>query len=158
MVVAAAGVVLAGSVGLVLYALRGSVSMFLTPSSAARAHLPIGKRIELGGMVQKGSLRNNPDGSVEFMVEDSVSAVKVYYSGSDPLPPLFREGQGTVTEGAFQTGGRFVATKVLAKHDEKYMPRELTKALKQSGEWQRGQDEAAAAAAPSTQTKGPAAP
>jgi cytochrome c-type biogenesis protein CcmE len=79
---------------------------------------------------------------------DHAASEKVVYQGD--LPDLFREGQGVVTKGAFEASGQFRATEVLAKHDEKYMPREVTKALKASGEW-RGD---AGAAAPTGATKG----
>jgi len=147
--VAVAGVFLAGAVGLVLYGLRDSVSMFYTPSQAAKANPPAGRRVQLGGMVAAGSLHTYQDGTIDFLVADSVSSAKVVYKGE--LPPLFREGQGTVVKGAFEQGGVFRATEVLAKHDENYMPRELTKALKDSGEWQRGQG-----APPQPETKAPA--
>ena len=76
------------------------------------------------------------------MVMDHVATDKVVYHGD--LPDLFREGQGVVTKGAYDEEGVFRATEVLAKHDERYMPREVTKALKASGEW-RGKGEAAPA-------------
>ncbi len=135
-IVAAAGIVLAVAAGLVFYALGDSVSLFMTPTQAAKAHPKLGRTIELGGLVQAGSVAHHPDGSVEFVVTDTVASDKVIYKGE--LPDLFREGQGVVTKGSFKPGGVFEAVQVLAKHDETYMPRELEKALKENGEW-RGQ-------------------
>lgn len=132
-VVAAAAVVLAAAGGLAFFALGDAVSFFYSPSQAQQASVPAGRVIQLGGMVTKGSVAKHPDGSVEFQVSDQKASSMVYYKGD--LPDLFREGQGVVTKGAFDEGGVFRASQVLAKHDEKYMPKELTKALKESGDW-----------------------
>jgi cytochrome c-type biogenesis protein CcmE len=83
--------------------------------------------------VAAGSVVKHPDGRVEFTVQDQAAVDRVVYQGD--LPDLFREGQGVVATGAFREDGVFVATRVLAKHDEKYMPREVSKALKEQGEW-----------------------
>ena len=83
--------------------------------------------------MQPGSVVKHPDGRVEFVVSDQLASTKVSYSGD--LPDLFREGQGIVATGAFQADGDFKAKQVLAKHDEKYMPREVAKAIKEQGEW-----------------------
>ena len=130
--VGVAGVVLIAAAGLVFYALGDAVSLFYTPSQAERAHLPTGRKIQLGGLVEKGSVVRHPDGAIEFVVTDNIATAKVVFKGD--LPDLFREGQGVVTKGAYK-GGVFEASQVLAKHDENYMPRELQKSLKQSGEW-----------------------
>ena len=90
----------------------------------------------LGGLVEKGSLRHGA-GAVRFPVTDGKSAVPVDFNGV--LPALFREGQGVVATGAMDSSGTFVATEVLAKHDEKYMPPEVVQALKKSGRWKEGQ-------------------
>jgi cytochrome c-type biogenesis protein CcmE len=83
-----------------------------------------GKAIRLGGMVVKGSLRHASDGvTLHFVVTDGKATVPATFSGI--APDLFREGSGVVAEGAFDRSGRFVATNLLAKHDERYMPREL---------------------------------
>ena len=75
------------------------------------------------------------DGTTEFAVTDKLATDKVVFKGD--LPDLFREGQGVVTEGAFDPNGVFVAREVLAKHDERYMPKEVADALKKNGEWAR---------------------
>jgi cytochrome c-type biogenesis protein CcmE len=125
--------VLALAVGLALYGLRGSISFFYTPSQAQAAHVPAGRAVQLGGLVVAGSVVKRPDGEVDFTIADRKAASKVVYRGD--LPDLFREGQGVVAQGSYDERGVFVAREVLAKHDEKYMPREVAKALKEQGEW-----------------------
>jgi len=131
--VAAIAPVLALAVGLALWGLGDSVSFFYTPSQAAKAQPPPGRSIQLGGLVAKGSVVKHPDGAVEFTVQDQHALDKVVFHGD--LPDLFREGQGVVAVGAFRPDGIFEARQVLAKHDERYMPREVAKALKAQGEW-----------------------
>jgi cytochrome c-type biogenesis protein CcmE len=96
----------------------------------------VGHPIQLGGLVAQGSIDKRSDGSIRFVVMDRAARDQVVYRGD--LPDLFREGQGVVTKGAYRADGVFEASEVLAKHDEKYMPRELTAALKASGEWRGG--------------------
>ncbi|HXQ47246.1 MAG TPA: cytochrome c maturation protein CcmE [Caulobacteraceae bacterium] len=134
--VAMAAPILAASAALVLYALGDSVSFFYSPSQARAARVPAGRTIELGGLVMSGSLRKTADGGIAFNVTDLKGQDPVVYRGE--VPDLFREGQGVVAKGAFRADGVFQASEILAKHDERYMPRELVKALKASGEW-RGQ-------------------
>lgn len=133
MLVAAIAPVLAIAVGLALWGLRDSISFFYTPSQAAAARPPAGRAIQLGGLVAQGSVLKHADGRVEFTVQDRTASDRVAFRGD--LPDLFREGQGVVAVGAFRQDGVFEAKQVLAKHDERYMPRELTKALKAEGEW-----------------------
>lgn len=140
MVVAAAAPILCLAAGLAFFAMGDAVSFFYSPAQAKAAQLAPGKTIQLGGLVAKGSVAKHPDGSVEFVIMDHAASEKVVFQGD--LPDLFREGQGVVTKGAFEASGQFRATEVLAKHDEKYMPREVTKALKESGEW-RGKEASA---------------
>jgi cytochrome c-type biogenesis protein CcmE len=132
-VIALAGVVLSVALGLALYALRDSVSFFYTPSQAEEKAPPAGRVIQLGGLVKTGSVQRHADGSVTFVVADARAETPVAYKGD--LPDLFREGQGVVAKGAFTPAGDFRATQILAKHDERYMPREVEKALKETGEW-----------------------
>jgi cytochrome c-type biogenesis protein CcmE len=124
--------VLVLAVGVALYAMRGSISFFYTPSQAAAAHVPAGQPIQLGGMVRMGSVLKKPDGEIDFVVADKRSTSPVSFNGE--LPDLFREGQGVVAIGAYDASGVFVAKQILAKHDEKYMPPELAAALKKQGE------------------------
>lgn len=128
-----AGLVLAAAVGLVLFALNDKITFFTSPSDLAAGHVKPGSRLRLGGLVEAGSVAR--DGTtVRFRVTDGVNGVPVVYVGI--LPDLFREGQGTVAEGKLGADGVFAADTVLAKHDEKYMPKEVADALKQSGHWQ----------------------
>jgi cytochrome c-type biogenesis protein CcmE len=138
--VALAAPILAGAAGLAFYALGDSVSFFYSPSQAKAAGVPAGRVIELGGLVANGSLRKTADGGIAFVVADHRDSDPVAYQGE--LPDLFREGQGVVAKGAFGPDGVFRASEILAKHDERYMPRELVRALKASGEW-RGADQTA---------------
>ena len=126
-------VMLAAATGLVLNALRGSIAFFYGPSEVLANHqLP--QHFRLGGLVEKGSVVKDADGlTVHFRVTDLKNSMPVSYRGV--LPDLFREGQGVVVEGALQPDGSFLASTVLAKHDEKYMPPEVAAALKKAGEW-----------------------
>ena len=135
MVVAAAAPVLALAVGLSLFAMRDAVVFFYGPSEARTQHVPAGRVVRLGGLVQPGSVIKGAGGQVAFAITDKVQTVRTVYHGD--LPDLFREGQGVVAQGSFDRAGDFQASQVLAKHDERYMPREVVKALKASGEWQR---------------------
>ena len=121
------------AVGVALYAMRGSISFFYTPSQAAAAHVPAGQAIQLGGLVRNGSVVRHAGGEVDFVVADKLSASPVVFKGV--LPDLFREGQGVVAIGSYESGGVFVAHQILAKHDERYMPPQLADALKKQGEW-----------------------
>ena len=131
--VAVAAPILALAAGLALYGLRNSISYFYTPAQALAAHVRAGQSIQLGGLVDRGSVAKSPDGAVRFVVSDRIAREPVVFRGD--LPDLFREGQGVVAIGAFDDRGVFVATSILAKHDERYMPRELSQALKARGEW-----------------------
>jgi len=132
-VLAVVAPVLALAVGLSLYAMRGSVTFFFSPSEATADRAPAGRVVRLGGLVEAGSVHRGVDGQVAFVVTDNVGRTPVIYRGD--LPDLFREGQGVVTQGAFQPDRSFRATQVLAKHDERYMPREVAERLKARGEW-----------------------
>jgi cytochrome c-type biogenesis protein CcmE len=125
--------VLGIAAALVLNALRDSIVFFSTPSMVAEQHIGPGKRFRLGGLVQPGSLVRGDDLSVRFEVADTKANLPVTYKGI--LPDLFREGQGVVAEGALDASGVFRADTVLAKHDERYMPKEVADALKKQGHW-----------------------
>jgi cytochrome c-type biogenesis protein CcmE len=131
MTVAVAAPVLALAVGVSLYAMRGTISFFYTPSQAAAAHVPPGRDIQLGGLVRMGSVIKKANGEVDFIVVDyRSSSPVVFLPDENPLPDLFRQGQGVVAIGAFNAQGVFVSHQILAKHDENYKPPELTAALK----------------------------
>ena len=132
-----AGLALLGlAVGLVLFALRDSIVFFYTPSEMASKQIAPGTRVRLGGLVEQGSLVKGTDGAVTFKVTDMTKTMQVNFKGL--LPDLFREGQGVVAEGSANTDGTFKADSVLAKHDEKYMPREIVDKLKAQGVWREG--------------------
>ncbi len=143
MAVAVAAPILATSVGLSLYAMGDAAVLFYSPSQAAAKHVPPGRLVRLGGLVRQGSVRRQADGGVSFAVADHSLSDVVVYRGD--LPDLFREGQGVVTQGVFAPNGVFEAREVLAKHDERYMPKEVADALKASGEWRGGGGTASAA-------------
>ncbi|MAM95306.1 cytochrome c maturation protein CcmE [Parvibaculum sp.] len=126
--------ILGMAAGLVLYALSDSVTFFYSPSDVVERGVEPGERIRLGGLVEMGSLQKLDDANVRFNVTDFVETIPVTHRGV--LPDLFREGQGVVAEGAMQQDGTFTADKVLAKHDENYMPPEVADALKKTGNWQ----------------------
>jgi cytochrome c-type biogenesis protein CcmE len=119
------------AVGLVLFALSGTITYFKTPSDLADNPVPAGQRFRLGGLVATGSVNRGQSLDVEFQVTDTIKVVPVVYRGV--LPDLFREGQGVVAEGRLDEQGRFRADTVLAKHDETYMPPEVAKSLKEKG-------------------------
>lgn len=135
---------LAGAMGaaavavlLVIFALGDNVLYFYTPSDAKARKIEIGKQINLGGLVAKGSIEHPGGVEVRFKVTDTAELVLVTYSND--LPTLFREGQGVIVTGAFRDDGLFAATKVMAKHDENYMPPEVARALKAKGLWKHGE-------------------
>jgi cytochrome c-type biogenesis protein CcmE len=134
MFVAIGMLALSGAVALVLSAFQDNIVFFYSPTELTQKEVRPDQRLRIGGLVEKNSVRKEPDGvTIEFRVTDTVNTVPVVYKGI--LPDLFREGQGVVAEGHMR-GGRFVATEVLAKHDENYMPPEVADALKKSGQWQ----------------------
>lgn len=107
------------------WALRNQANYFYLPEQMVADPPAKGQAVRLGGMVQRGSLETRPDGiSVSFIVTGKTAdTIPVRYSGI--LPDLFVEGSGVVAEGSLDTDGVFVATNLLAKHDENYVPREL---------------------------------
>lgn len=130
---------LALSTGLVLSAFQKNLVFFFTPTQVAAKEAPTGKSFRVGGLVQQGSLKRQPDGvTVAFVVTDTAHNIPVLYKGV--LPDLFREGKGVVTQGKMSDDGVFRAEEVLAKHDENYMPPEAAAALKQAQQNQGGPD------------------
>ena len=121
------------AVGLILFALRGSIVFFYGPTEMAEKAPPRGTHLRIGGLVKRGSLTYDGSSTVVFAVTDLKHDIKVSYTGL--LPDLFREGQGVVAEGTVEGPGHFHADTVLAKHDERYMPKEVADKLKQQGAW-----------------------
>jgi cytochrome c-type biogenesis protein CcmE len=131
-VIGAVGAVLALAAGLTLFGLREQVSYFYPPSEIAAKAKP-GDQVRVGGLVVAGSIAQEADGAVAFVVTDNKGEVAVRYRG---VPPdLFGENQGVVAEGVWRGEPVFTASRILAKHDENYMPKEVVEALKDSGEW-----------------------
>ena len=131
-VIAGLGVVLALALGLILFALRDQIVFFYSPTEIHEKQVAAGTAVRLGGLVKAGTWKKTGDQN-EFVVTDGTTDMVARYTGI--LPDLFREGQGVVIEGAVATDGSFAATNVLAKHDEKYMPKALVDELKAKGEW-----------------------
>jgi len=132
--IGAAAIVLAVALGLVLFALRGTIVFFNSPSDVITNAVKPGTRLRLGGLVAPGSVVRDNELDMHFQVTDGNHSIPVAYHGI--LPDLFREGQGVVAEGHIEPGGTFRADTVLAKHDENYMPREMVDTLKKQGHWQ----------------------
>jgi cytochrome c-type biogenesis protein CcmE len=120
---------------LVGYALRDGIEFFRSPSQITLDPPRDGERFRLGGLVEQGSVVRGDGESVRFIVTDGGAVTPVVFAGI--LPDLFREGQGVVTTGELKDGV-FVATEVLAKHDESYMPKEVAEALKEQGLFRQG--------------------
>ena len=120
------------AVGLVVYALRGNINLFFPPAEVAAGKAPTDTPIRIGGMVEEGSVQRSDDSlKVYFKLTDYSASVPVVYEGI--LPDLFDEGQGAVASGELNDEGMLVASEVLAKHDENYMPPEVAEALERSG-------------------------
>ena len=132
-VVAAGG----GGAALVIYGLRDNVLYFYSPSDVVQKHVQPGIAFRIGGLVKAHSLERGQGADVSFAVTDGRADIRVLYEGV--LPALFREGRGVVALGALEPNGSFAATEILAKHDERYMPREVVDALKRAGRWKEGE-------------------
>jgi cytochrome c-type biogenesis protein CcmE len=116
---------------LVLSAFQKNLVFFFSPSQVAAGEAPQGRSFRVGGMVEAGSVKRQPDGvTVSFIVTDTAKTIPVTYRGV--LPDLFREGKGVVTQGKLGADGVFVADEVLAKHDENYMPPDAQHAIDQA--------------------------
>jgi cytochrome c-type biogenesis protein CcmE len=129
--------VLALAAALVLSALKESIVFFNSPTDLAEKQFVPGTRIRLGGLVKPGSLMRGDNLLVRFAVTDGKREIVVVYQGI--VPDLFREGQGVIAEGALDPQGTFKADTILAKHDERYMPKDVADTLKAQGHWKDGQ-------------------
>jgi cytochrome c-type biogenesis protein CcmE len=119
------------AVGLVLYALRGNVNLYFTPTQVFDNQVPKGRSFRIGGLVEQGSVKYEKSGlTVNFVITDTHKSIPVVYKGI--LPDLFKEGKGVVAEGRVEADGIMHADQVLAKHDENYMPPEAADALKKA--------------------------
>ena len=132
----AGGLAVAAAAALVLTAFEDNIVFFHSPTELSERNFAPTQRLRIGGLVEAGSVAKAADGvSVSFTVTDTAKSVPVTFKGI--LPDLFREGQGIVAEGHLREGV-FVATEILAKHDETYMPPEVAEAIKKSGRWKGG--------------------
>ena len=121
------------AVGLVLYALRGNVNLYFTPTQVFNNEAPHGRSFRIGGLVEEGSIKREKDGlTVNFVITDTHKSIPVVYKGI--LPDLFKEGKGVVAQGRVEADGVMRADEVLAKHDENYMPPEAADAMKKAQE------------------------
>lgn len=127
--------VLGVAAALVLTALNDNIVFFYSPTQVAEKKPGPERRFRLGGLVEAGSVQKQGT-ETRFTVTDTNKSIVVVYRGL--LPDLFREGQGVIAEGTLGADGIFVAREVLAKHDENYMPPEVARALKESGQWKDG--------------------
>ena len=135
--IAAALAVVGAAAGLSLYALSDSIVFFYSPTEVVQKVVQPGARLRIGGLVKMGSVVKSGNEHVSFVLTDGAHDLKVAYQGL--LPDLFREGQGVVAEGVLEPSGQMRAETILAKHDERYMPREVVEALKKQGRWQEGE-------------------
>jgi cytochrome c-type biogenesis protein CcmE len=126
----------AGGAALVVAALKDNVLYFYSPSDVLAKHVEPGIAFRIGGLVQMRSVRHDKGAATSFVVTDGRHAIPVTFRGV--LPALFREGQGVVALGQLNETHVFIASEVLAKHDERYMPPEVVDALKRSGRWKEG--------------------
>jgi cytochrome c-type biogenesis protein CcmE len=131
--IGAAGVLAAGAVALAATALQDTVAFFYGPTDLVEKHVIVeGKSARVGGLVEERSVTHDAGGLMMFRITDTKHTVPVVFDG---IPPdLFREGQGVIAEGKFDAEGRLVAKRVLAKHDENYMPKETYDALRRAAE------------------------
>lgn len=131
-----AAVLAAGGLGLAAVALQDTVAFAVTPSQIAERSIDRpGRSIRVGGLVEEGSIRHVGSDLV-FKITDRAHATEVTYNG---IPPdLFQEGQGVVAIGKFDSEGRLKADKILARHDENYMPKEAYDSLRQAAETSDG--------------------
>jgi cytochrome c-type biogenesis protein CcmE len=123
--------VLGVAVALVLNAFQSNLVFFFSPTQVAAHEAPQGRAFRIGGLVEAGSLRREPNSlTVHFRVTDTAQTIPVSYTGM--LPDLFKEGKGVVAQGTLAADGTFRATEVLAKHDENYMPPAAADAVKKA--------------------------
>ena len=135
--IGAALAVIGVAAAIALYALRDNIVFFYSPTEVVEKAVQPGARLRVGGLVKADSLVKSSGENIAFVVTDGANDLKVAYQGL--LPDLFREGQGVVAEGVLEAPGQLRAETILAKHDERYMPREVVEALKKQGRWREGE-------------------
>ena len=130
-------IALAMSTALIGYAMRDGINFFRSPSEVLQQRPDKNETFRIGGLVQEGSLLRGSGAVINFIVTDGNNSVLVEYSGI--LPDLFAEGQGMIATGNF-VDGKFIASEILAKHDENYMPKEVVDTLKDQGFYKKIDD------------------
>jgi len=128
--------VVGAAVGLALFSLSDNIVFFYSPSEIVAKGVAPGAHLRVGGLVETGSVVKSGEDKMRFAITDGSKTIEVSYEGQ--TPDLFREGQGVVAEGVLEGSNAFLAQTILAKHDEKYMPREVVESLKKQGRWQEG--------------------
>ncbi|TNF61869.1 MAG: cytochrome c maturation protein CcmE [Burkholderiales bacterium] len=124
---------LGGATALVLNAFQSNLVFFFSPTDVHQGKAPVDRVFRVGGLVKEGSVKREPDGlTTSFVITDTVQIVPAVYTGI--LPDLFAEGKGVVADGKLGSDGMFTANRVLAKHDENYMPPEAAHALEKAKE------------------------
>ncbi|MFY8125089.1 MAG: cytochrome c maturation protein CcmE [Hydrogenophaga sp.] len=130
-IIAVALVMAGGATALVLNAFQSNLVFFFSPTDVHQGKAPADRVFRIGGLVKEGSVKREPDGlTTSFIVTDTVQVIPAVYTGI--LPDLFAEGKGVVADGKLGSDGLFTANRVLAKHDENYMPPEAAHALEQA--------------------------
>ncbi|QGX98087.1 cytochrome c maturation protein CcmE [Roseovarius faecimaris] len=135
-VIAICAVALIGATALIGYAMRDGINFFRSPTQVMEEPPAANEVFRIGGLVEEGSLVRGEGEAVRFNVTDTNASVPVVYVGV--LPDLFEENQGMVGTGTFD-GEVFIASEILAKHDEDYMPKEVVETLKEQGVY-KGED------------------
>jgi cytochrome c-type biogenesis protein CcmE len=120
-----------GAAALGLTAFRKNIMYYTKPSELLAGGIPAGASLQLGGMVQSGSVRRGDGLKIDFVVTDCTASIPVAYEGV--LPDLFREGQGVIATGHMTPQHTFIANTILAKHDENYMPPDMAKSMNMAG-------------------------
>ena len=120
---------------LILHNAKENISYFYTPSEINNSNMKLDKKIRIGGFIEKNSFNKVSSSAFNFRITDDINSIYVNYTGI--LPDLFREGQGAVIEGYFESNKVFNATTVFAKHDENYMPSSIKSSLENTGYWNK---------------------
>lgn len=122
------------AVFIIIFNLRDNIIYFYSPTELQSLSINENRILRVGGLVQNNSIKNNGSGNFSFVITDNNNEINVIFHGI--LPNLFAENKGVVVEGIYFKKDLFKASKVLAKHDENYMPSEVVEALKDGGQWQ----------------------
>ncbi len=138
-IVAIAAVLLTVATVLIGYAMRDGINFFRSPSDVAASPPPPTDVFRIGGLVLEGSMQTGEGVEFSFVVTDGGADIPVRYVGTQPPPDLFAEGEGTIATGTF-VDGTFLATELLARHDEDYMPIEVIEALEEQGVYRQPAD------------------